>query len=1119
MKITAILILAGCLQVSAKTYSQITLKEKNASLLKVFNEIKTQSGYDFLYNSELLEKTGMVTVDLKDATLQQALDACLEGKSLNYTIEEKTVVVYPDPKKIPDKVIPPPPIKITVQGRIVNESGIPISGVTVTVKGTTNATATNDNGVFLLADVNENATLIFTATNIETSEMALHGRTNLILSFKTKISPLDEVQIQAYGTISRRLSTSDITTVKAEDLAKQPVDNPLLALQGRVPGLIITPSSGVPGASIKVQLRGQNSLVVDNLGKFVNTEPLYVIDGVPFTNNIPNLGGAQQTTSPNMSALSFINKSDIESIDVLKDADATAIYGSRGANGVILITTKKGKPGSTRVDVDVSTGIGQVAKKLDLLNTTQYLQMRREAFANDGIDFNNPPYNSPGMQNSVAADLFIWDTTRNTDWQKQLLGGTASYQKAEASISGGSATVQYRIGGTYNKQGYVFPGEAKHENGAGSFNITGISRNQRLRTSLTGGYTANTTTSPPDFTSRAVWLPPNAPSIYKSNGELNWEPNPLTGFGTWVNPYASLLSVTDAKSSLINTNVDISYHLFKALILKTTAGFSDVQGNSFSPFPILSIDPKRRSSYVRTSTFLTNRSKSSSIEPQVLYHVNISKGRLDALGGASIQNQRVESTELDASGFSDDSQLRSWSAASGLRGRNTSLNYKYAAVFGRLNYNWQNKYLLDIDARRDGSSRFGPGRRWGNFGSLAGSWIFTQEPFIKKGLLSFGKIRLSYGKSGNDGIPDYGYMELFSNTPGVTYQGVTTQSTSGVTNPYYAWETVNKGELGLDLGFFHDRILISAAYFQNLSTDLLGEYSLPSTAGLGQFIANQNAKIQNSGLELTLNTTNISTKNFKWTTSGNLSILRNKLLSVPATRGYGAFIDSSHVGQPFAGVAYVADFREVDPATGLYQFADHEGKTIAISGPVDPYGTKVMTSPKFFGGIDNTFTYKGLSVDVFLQFKKQLGLNYLYDGVFGGIGGPGVFYSTSAGRGNGTGNQPLEVLSRWQKPGDNASIQRFSTSRGGDTRNAWQMASNSDQAWVDASFIRLKNVSVSYSIPESWKQKLKLKNLRFYLSGQNLLTITKYKGFDPETQSLSALPPLRVVTTGIQIGL
>ncbi len=1127
MKLTVILLTAGFLNVCASGLSQnVTFSGEKVPLESVFSSIEKQTGFLFLYKEPVILSSKPVTVHAENLPLEQFLALVFKSQPLQYRVKGMSISVSP-------KVVPSEPKSggtfeflkdtlIEVQVAVRTKEGQAPEGASIVIKGSQKGVSTGPFGSAILKAVEPDATLVISSLGYITQEVKVNHQPLIMVQLQISRSDLDQVQIIAYGRTSRRLNTGNITTVKAEEIAKQPVDNPIYALQGRVPGLTIIPVTGVPGAAVKVQLRGQNSLIGNATNGLIPTEPLYVIDGVPFSNNIPMLGGAQQARSFNMSALSFINQSDIESIDVLKDADATAIYGSRGANGVILITTKKGRTGTTRVDVNVSRGFGEVSKKLNLLDTRQYLEMRKEAFANDGIDFNTPPYTSVSTRNSIAPDLFVWDSTRYTDWQDELLGGSALYQKAEASISGGSPTMQYRMAGTYNRQGYVYPGDAKYENATGSFSIAGISRNQKLRTILTGGYTANTTTSPNDFTLNAVWLPPNAPSIYKSNGELNWEPNPVTGLGTWDNPYSTLLRATNAKSNMLNANVDVSYQLFPGLTLKTTAGFSDTRGNGYQPQPILSADPKRWPTFVRNSSHKTNRSRSSSVEPQLLYNVNISKGRLNAIVGGSIQNQRVESSNINARGFNDDSQLHNWAAATSLSGNNTSSNYKYAAVFGRLSYNWEDKYLVNINMRRDGSSRFGPGKKWGNFGSVSGAWIFTQEPFMKSAVpfLSFGKLRISYGMSGNDIIPDYGYMELFSNAflGGITYQGAVTQSTSGVTNPNYSWETVYKGETGIDLGFFQDRILLSAVYFQNRSTDLLGTYTLPVTAGFGEFIANQTAKIQNSGGEFTLSTTNIRTKNFSWTTSVNLSILRNKLLAVPTAGGYGAFIDSAHVGQPFYGVEYLADFRGVDPATGVYQFTDIDGKTTADNVAIDRYASKVITTPKYFGGVSNTFTYKGFSLDVFLQFTKQMGANYLYDGVFGVYGGPGVFFSSSAGL-SGTGNEPIAVLARWQNPGDNTNIQRFSTNRGGVTRDGWDLASNSNRAWVDASFIRIKNVSLSYSIPESWKQKLKLQNVRLYIQGQNLLTITNYKGFDPETQTLAGLPPLRVVIAGVQLGL
>ncbi|KRT15931.1 hypothetical protein ASU31_10495 [Pedobacter ginsenosidimutans] len=1109
MKLTILIITVFLLQVSASTNAQITLKETNAPLQKLLKSISIQSGYDFVYSSLDFKNLKPVTIELDNVTIENALKVAFEGQPLVYEVKDKTVMVKRKEKNessIVDRITQYF-TAIGVRGVILDEKLSPLSGANVRVKNGKGTTLTDFRGEFYLKNVAEGAILEVTFIGYKKVEIIAK---EYIAPVRMELSDnkLDEVQVMFSGTTSRRTSTSNITTVKAEEIAKQPIDNPLFALQGRVPGLIITPTSGIPGAPVKLQIRGQNSLS----GEY--TQPLIVIDGIPFSNNIP--GGTSFGTA-NLSALRFINPSDIASIDVLKDADATAIYGSRGANGVILITTKKGNVGATKVDVNMFTGISQRSnKKLPLLNTQQYLQMRKEAFKNDGLTLPTAP--EPGNY-----DLTVWDQNRYTDWQNELGGGNGQFTSVQVSLSGGTQTLQYTLGGTYNGQTSMFLGSAKDQSGSGHFSLTGVSPNEKFRASLTANYTSNSSSST-DLTSAGIFLPPNAPMIYKPNGELNWEPNPLSGFATWTNPYASLSNIISSNTNTITTSADISYRFSPSIQFKSTLGFSLLQLKSYQPQSLASMDPATLSFMTAQATRNNNSSSSWSVEPQLSYNNHIGKGRLDAILGMSLQYNESELQYLNANGYTSDLSLKDLSLARNYYSANNNNEYKYAGLFSRLTYNWTDKYILNLNFRRDGSSRFGPGYQFGNFGSVGAAWVFTNELEMQKLFpwISFGKLRFSYGVTGNDNIKDYGYVELWGaiSPPFGRYQDIATIQSSGAANPDYHWESTRKAELALDLGFFKDRLLLTASFFRNRSGDQLGSFSLPATAGggsLGGIILNQDAKIQNSGAEFTLVAKVATTKDFGWSILGNISLAtKNKLLSLAdGYQGY-PFIygydqngkEISPIGKPFSGIIPVAEFRGVDPSTGLYLFADDHGNT-NTDGFANRYARQITTRPDFTGGVSNQFIYKGFTLDIFTQFTKQMGRNYLFSTSFLS---PGLLLD------NGIGNIPLSIFDqRWVQQGDNAVFAKF-TSGFGNVSN-WIMASQSDAAWVDASFLRIKNVSLSYALPAPPLKKLHIQTLRFYLQGQNLLTFTKYKGADPETQDPLTLAPPRVVTAGISIGL
>jgi len=452
--------LIAFLQVSATTLAQkVTLSATNAPLSTIFNQVKKQTGYDFAFTGKVLEQAKPVTIHVKNEELKDVLQKIFDGQPLDYTIEDKSVTVTIKQPNILDKLKAALHLNtIDVTGKITDETGQPLPAATVIVKGTSNSTITDAKGNFALKHVDNNAVLKISFIGYLTKEVNASSDLSNV-KMEVANSKLDEVQVIAYGTTNDRLSTGDVTTVSAKAIEEQPVANPLLALEGRVPGLFVTQTTGLPGAGVFMQIRGQNSLGQGN-------DPFYVVDGVPYTSLLlPNLGNILGQSDPGNTSgnpLSFINPDDIESISVLKDADATSIYGSRAANGAILITTKKGKAGETKVNANLQNGWGQVADMLPVMNTQQYLKMRHEALNNDAI--------TPSLANGDY-DLLLWDTTRNTNWQKKLIGGTAQYMDYNASVSGGSANTQFLVGSTYHRETTVFPGNFSDEKAAIHFNI------------------------------------------------------------------------------------------------------------------------------------------------------------------------------------------------------------------------------------------------------------------------------------------------------------------------------------------------------------------------------------------------------------------------------------------------------------------------------------------------------------------------------------------------------------------------------------------------------------------------------------------------------------------------
>ena len=1081
------------MQVSAATKAQITLNEKKANLQKVLETISTQSGYDFVYSTSDLKNLKVNNIQLNDVTIEMALDACFNGQPLQYEIADKTVMVRRKEEKGLISEVKEFINAINIHGRVVDETGKSLPGVTVKIKDGNKATITNSNGEFSFMNISENTTIVFSFIGYQTKE--LPAQTDMgVVQLQISNSKLDEIQVIAYGQTSRRLNTGNTATVKAEDIATQPVANPLLALSGRVPGLVITQNSGVSGGGVTVRIQGQNSIIK-------GSDPFYVIDGVPYISQLlPSqnsiLGGSSDRIyGANGNPLNYINPNDIESIDILKDADATAIYGSRAANGAILITTKKGKAGKTKVDATLQSGWGKATRMMNLLNTQEYLDLRHDAMRLDGTTPSPFDYDINGT----------WDTTRYTNWQKELIGRTAKYTDAQLNISGGSETTQFLVGGNFHRETSVFPGDFSDIKGGLHFTLNHQSTNKRFILQLTGNYLSDDNKLlQANLTDLAIRLAPDAPNPLNPDGSLNWAPD-VSGTGTFYeNPYSQLFQTFNSNVNNILGNTLISYRLLNGLSLKANLGYSRLTQEDFTGVPQISFDPSLwpiLGNDLRTASYVNNVISSWIFEPQLDYHFLIGKGKLDALLGGTFTQQDSKGQKIDGRGYNSDLVLKNIQAASSLKvvGSIQSL-YKYQAAFARLNYNWDDKYLLSGSIRRDGSSRFGAENRFHNFWSIAGAWIFSNHNFIIQNLpwISFGKLRASYGTTGNDQIGDYQYLSLYNNFPvSVPYLGVTGIYPSGLANPYIQWEETKKLQAGIDIGFLKDRIYLSANWFKNRSSNQLLGYSIPSTTGFTAIPSNFPALVQNSGWEFSMSTINVKNDNFQWSTNINLTLPDNKLVSFPnlSTSAYNDLV----IGKSL-NIVKAYQFAGVDSQTGQYQFVAHDGK-ITSSPDFETDRTQIIDlQPKIYGGLQNTWSYKGIALTALFQFARQTAKNY-YFGLY-----PGTMF-----------NQPVYVLNRWKQSGDMATHQRANSDF--TYADQFDKANGSDVAYSDASYIRLKNISLSWSLPQRLYKMAGIEQIRLFTNGQNLLTFTKYKGIDPENASITSLPPLRVWTFGLQLTL
>lgn len=973
--------------------------------------------------------------------------------------------------------------KKTIYG-VVKDNTTVLIGAVIQIKGTDIATSTDLSGKYSL-QASKGDTLLISYIGYKPKEITITSEPVYNITLLQDQDVLDEVVINAgYYSVKDREKTGSIARVTAKDLELQPVINPLQAIQGRMAGVNITQNTGVPGGGFDIQIRGRNSLRTYG-GSNVNANvPLYVIDGVVIpTSNLVNSPLANLILPMNeTNVLNSINPSDIESIEILKDADTTAIYGSRGANGVVLITTKKNKSDNLSFSLSTSTSFSKVASKMKLLNTQQFNKMRDQAFINDGIT----------TFPSDALDINgTWDRNRYTDWQKELIGGTAKNQSIQLGVNGGSETTHFSASANYNNQTTVFPTDKGYKRNTFLINVNHNSKDGRFQLNSSTNYSLQKNNLiATDLTKNALILSPNAPSLYNPDGSLNWS------FIGGTNPISSMQETYDNDNSNLVLNLDLSYELLKNMYIKLNAGYnrSNIEEKKLTPHTIYNPAKGYTSEQSRAENTIRDN-KSYILEPQLNYVFNLDKLSVNSLVGLTYQESNTGALHVIGSNFQTNDFLSNIAAAKTTAiMQSANLEYKYLAIFGRLNLNYNSKYLLNLTARRDGSSRFGDNNKFGNFAAVGAAWVFSKEDFFKdSSWLSFGKLRASYGTSGNDNIGDYQYLDTYTLNPN-NYDGITGLTPSRLYNPNFSWEKTKKLEAALEVALFNDRLQFELAYYRNRSSNQLVGIPLPATTGFASIQDNLEATVQNKGWEFSFNSQNIKSKDFSWTTSFNISFPKNTLLAFP-NLDVSTYADKYIIGKS-TNVLKLYNFKGIDPLTGQYTFTDYNNDGKITSGFDRQNIQEIKT--QYHGGIQNTLSYKNFSLDFLFQFIKQTSYNQNYT-----LNTPGSIF-----------NQPIEVLNSWSVANPNSQYGSFSSGYDPVLLSKLSLFKNSNMAIGDTSYIRLKNVSLSYVLK---LPKAKINSARFYFQGQNLWTITNYFGLDPEFVAFGYLPPLKTYAFGVQL--
>lgn len=1079
-KIALLLFTAVCLHITVCAQT-VTLSEKNSSFEKVFNLIEKQTGYTFFVDAAALDLKGKITVDLKKATLQQALDRCLQDQPVVYSIVGKTIVIKRKEKE-DQAAVTPAVTALEVRGTVTDDTGKPLPGVSVSVAGKAGGIVTDDEGNFVLS-IPPGAVLRFTYVGFEMQDVPVSNQKFVTVALQPQKNALNDVVVIGYGTQKRSDITGSIGSVDMTKVAGVPVRSVDQVLQGRVAGVTFVQNSGMPGSGSAIRVRGGNSINGSN-------EPLYVIDGVP-------VFADQGSDANSLNPLNSISPADIESIEVLKDASATAIYGSRGGNGVILVTTKRGKKGQATITLDSYYGTQTVLKKYDLLNAAQFEQLANDASVAEGGD---PLYD-------------LSKTPPATDWQSAIFR-TAPIQSHSLSFSGGDQKSRFLITANYfDQQGTARSSDLKRYSLRANLDRD-IRDFIKIGSSITASNVRTNRVSSGSLFSMATTAP-NL-SIKQADGSytmLNNQGEPFDNPVALIENYKNFNNIFRTLG-----NVYATVEIVKGLKFKTLWGadISYARNDTYVPQAVYS-----GSQVGGNASVSTNQTFTWLNENTLNYIFSKQEHHFDLLAGFTQQSSSYQSLDAGAQGFLNDN-LGTNALDNGalVKPSNTDIaKWSLLSFLGRINYGYKSKYLLTLTGRYDGSSRFGKNNRFGFFPSAAFAWRIDEEPFIRNlDVFSNLKLRLSHGLTGNqDGIGNAPALDLMSvNNYTIGGVNVIGLAPSQVGNPNLKWESTVQTNLGLEFGFFNNRLSFVADAYYKRTRDLLLFVKIPTTSGFGTALQNR-GKVENKGLEFTVNGVPLDGA-VRWTTSVNISFNRNKVLDLAGVNSLFAGQGPNQstilmVGQPLGlFYGYTADglFQSQEEITGSAQPNAKPGdvrfKNLNGDKKINDDDRQIIgyAQPKFTGGFSSTLSYKGFDLTILLQ----------------GVYGNNLYNANRITLENLTGlqNQSTVVLDRWTPTHTNTIIPRATNLK--PTNRSW------DRFVEDGSYLRGKSIQLSYQFNPRMLSAMKLASLRVYVNMQNLFTITNYSGLDPEVSRYGsdnvspgfdsgAYPNARAVTFGI----
>ncbi|MEM8899051.1 MAG: TonB-dependent receptor [Bacteroidota bacterium] len=958
----------------------------------------------------------------------------------------------------------------TITGQVNDENG-PLPGASVLIKGTTVGAFTNAQGFFSLEVPDNNAVLLISFLGKVSQEIVVGTDDAFSVTMVNDAMALEEVIITGFGSTIKRDLTGNIAKVDGKDIENVPVTSFESALQGRAAGVFVSKQNGKLGNGINIRIRGSASVTASN-------EPLYVVDGIVITsdNQSSIIGVTPTTPTATTSPLADLNFNDIESIEILKDASAAAIYGSRASNGVVIITTKQGAAGKTNFNVGYSIGFSEPSRRREWLNGQEYTELWEEAFNNvanaDGLVF--------GLSANEWRDRRIpgWDQNNDTDWQEEAFDDDAGFQQIDINASGGTDRTRFYISGSMLDQVGIMIGN-DFERFSGRLNLDHqTSDNIKIGMKLSLARTINgRVSSDNSFATplQLVALPPVQPKNDPDN------PEELFDRTVYFNGLLFEDNVFQRQTVFRSLgNVYFDWQFLSSLSFRTEFGVDFLSQNEETYF----------NSRVARSTGQNNGRGENTFRHVLNYSTNnyftynqlFGEHSVNAVLGMSFQESTNDFAQVAGINFPNDDFRKLASAAEINEGTSIGTIFNIVSYFIRANYKFQNKYLVSASARIDGDSRFGEDERYGFFPSASVGWILSEESFLSENpVLSFLKLRASYGVTGNTPIANFPSRGLWGGA--AAYGGNSGISPTQVKNPDLKWENTTQIDIGIDFGFFDDRISGEVDYYVKNTDDLLLNVNVPSTTGFATQLRNV-GELQNSGFEFVLNSENLI-GDFRWSTSLNFAANTNEITDLQGQIIEGGFINRAVEGQAI-GVFFAPEYAGVDPENGdaLYylntELADG-GRDRNTTNNINDAERVVIgdPNPDFIYGMNNTFSWKGIDLAIFIQGVQG---NDIYNGGgFFQLDGFGWFD-----------NQDKRVLDRWQQPGDQTDIPQLRFLGG---------SAESSRFLSDGSYLRLKTVTLGYTLPQSITSRVGIDKVRLYATGQNLAIWTDYEGWDPEVNA------------------